>query len=351
MLHVNSMKLKKLNYILFNVIVVILFFVIVEISIVFLLSKPAYIPSSLISIFREYYMFHDREFIQYKTETAVYDSTLYYKLKPGHFRFSSREFDTDFDVNKLGVRDDEESLDCPFAILLGDSHAMGWGVEQDHTFASIIETELKFSLLNAAVSSYGTAREFKLLDQLNTRCLQYLIVQYCPNDYEENKSFSENNNQLRISSRESYDDICLAHAKSSRYYPFKHLVEISSIAGSRIRGRLKDNNIPEEVAVDEASFFMNVLAHSKSLAEQVKIILFSINSRNSEADFIEGIKKELNKEEYSTYQDRIILLDFSSSLTKNEYYILDDHLNKAGQQVVANTIMEAIQSDISKSKN
>jgi len=40
------------------------------------------------------------------------------------------EFTNEVRVNHLGVRDDEASLVAPDVIVIGDSHAMGWGVDQ-----------------------------------------------------------------------------------------------------------------------------------------------------------------------------------------------------------------------------
>ncbi|MCH2195432.1 hypothetical protein [Kordia sp.] len=54
--------------------------------------------------------------------------------------------------------------------------------------------------MNTPISTYGTAREFKLLQQVNTS-LQYIIVQYCDNDYEENQLYHQNANTLKISSK------------------------------------------------------------------------------------------------------------------------------------------------------
>ncbi len=66
---------------------------------------------------------------------------------------------------------------------------MGWGVEQDETFAQRIEETLGVRVLNIAVSSYGTAREMMMLNRVNLNSLKYLIVQYSGNDLGENLQF------------------------------------------------------------------------------------------------------------------------------------------------------------------
>src|SRR5690349_19547199 len=120
-----------------------------------MLRYPAYVPDSIVPALRDYYYNEDQPYIQYLPACAKYDSQLTYTLKPGSCRFSGREFDTTVTINSLGVRDDEQSLNAPQIFVLGDSIAMGWGVQDDETFASLVEKETGIKVLNLAVSSYG----------------------------------------------------------------------------------------------------------------------------------------------------------------------------------------------------
>ena len=53
--------------------------------------------------------------------------------------------------------------DRPISILvLGDSIAMGWGVNDYETFSYLLEKNLKMKVYNLGVSSYGTIREIKM---------------------------------------------------------------------------------------------------------------------------------------------------------------------------------------------
>jgi hypothetical protein len=87
------------------------------------------------------------------------------------------------------LRDDEESLFSPEIVVVGDSQAMGWGVSQDLTFSSLLENALGKPILNAAISSYGTARELKILERIDLSNLKFLIIQYSDNDYRENRTY------------------------------------------------------------------------------------------------------------------------------------------------------------------
>ena len=162
---------------------------------------------------------------QYEDTMAHYDSELTYILNANStFYFSNPEFRNKFTTNSLGLRDDEISLQAPEIISLGDSYAMGWGVEPDETYAQVLERGSKMKVLNAGISSYGTIREMKLLNHLDVSNAHYLIIQYDSNDYHENNTFYQNDNQLPIMSNETYECIKKDYKKKLRYYPGKHLL-------------------------------------------------------------------------------------------------------------------------------
>ena len=70
---------------------------------------------------------------------------------------------------------------------------MGWGVNDNDTFAALLEKKINRPVYNLAVSGYGTPRELirleksNLIDKIDT-----IIIQYCYNDYGENKDFRIN---------------------------------------------------------------------------------------------------------------------------------------------------------------
>src|SRR5262247_1177276 len=66
---------------------------------------------------------------RFLAECGRYDPRLTYMLRFGGCHFTNVEFDTDIKVNSFGLRDDEDSLKDPEVIVLGDSQAMGFGVE------------------------------------------------------------------------------------------------------------------------------------------------------------------------------------------------------------------------------
>ena len=135
----------------------------IEGSVELMLNNPEHVPDTMIDFWRSYYYSKDQPIVQYLPECAQYDPELTYTLRPGRCRFQSRYFNTWIEANRLGTRDDERSLSGPEVIVIGDSESMGWGVEQDELYSEIIEQESGRTVLNLAVSSYGTARELQLL--------------------------------------------------------------------------------------------------------------------------------------------------------------------------------------------
>ena len=121
------------------------------------------VPAHLGNMAVRYYDAADRAVVQGMESCAQYDSRLFYTLKPGTCVQTEREFSVAYAINSQGLRDSETALTAPRMIVIGDSFAMGWGVAQQSAFAKLVEAEWGHSVLNAGISSYGTARETSLL--------------------------------------------------------------------------------------------------------------------------------------------------------------------------------------------
>jgi hypothetical protein len=219
-----------------------------------MLRYPANVPTSILPAVRQYYNTVDQPYIQFMPDCARYDAKLTYTLKPGSCKFSAREFDTVVTVNSLGVRDDEQSLQAPAIAVLGDSVSMGWGVEDYETYASVIERETGIKVLNLAVSSYGTVREFDILNRVDASGVSTLIVQYSHNDMMENKTYIENGNHLPVMDEMAYEATRQKHLKHTRYFPAKHVILLTKrLAKTLFR------TANEQGQDDEAEYFFTVL--------------------------------------------------------------------------------------------
>lgn len=305
----------------------------------YLQSSSQDIPPGLLPLIRPIYM-SERNIIQL-SKCAQYDDQLTYTLSPGVCSFDNLEFSTEFSVNRLGLRDDEESLKSPKAIVLGDSHAMGWGISENNTFSDLVEAATDTKVLNAAISSYATARQCLLFQRLDTSDLQLLIVQYCPNDYRENALFARGN--FKPMSEKSYQEISLRMTLSEKYWPGKHIVNTARIQLlDRLHFAFKGLEAPTGPGMrapnpqEEVHAFLTALKPCLEIIGDVPILVFEIEGQaNNNTEFLDQLKSSEQR------PPNLVVLDLHDILTKDHYYILDDHLNSLGHKVIADSLLGA----------
>ncbi|HMD37517.1 MAG TPA: hypothetical protein VKH42_21225, partial [Vicinamibacterales bacterium] len=107
-----------------------------ELIFVVLLHSPRVVAAAggpMRLLVQQVYRHFNRSLIQFDARCARYDAELFYTLKPGSCSFGNLEFGNDYRINRAGLRDDDDALSAPEMIVIGDSHAMGWGVDQDES--------------------------------------------------------------------------------------------------------------------------------------------------------------------------------------------------------------------------
>ncbi|MDA1315213.1 MAG: hypothetical protein O2968_17920 [Acidobacteria bacterium] len=316
-------------------------------------------------------------------ECAEFDPRLTYRLRPGACTFSELEFSTHYKINSLGVRDDEESLDAPEIVVLGDSFAMDWGVEQDQSFPSVLEEQVGRKVLNAAVSSYATAREFGMLERTDLSHARYLIVQYASNDFEENRLYAAQGN--RIPSRDAawYSSQVEAHTRNHSFRPAKYVYEVyrawvgtplairlyrygwphprpeefpglprfrdtaaeqAQSTSSHARPRLASDSPTKPAPLRaEADAFLNVLATSPVdlSALQVIVLSFDFDHRRPRPFIAELTTAIRNSPQLQTWNN-LHLLDIMPTLGREDYLTIDSHLTPQGHAKVAESLLQLI---------
>lgn len=114
-----------------------------------------------------------------------------WSYRPGaQARHVTGEFEVAIAINPRGYRDGpwrtrEEGR--KLLLVLGDSYAFGWGVEQDQRASSLLAAALpEWDVRNAAVSGYGTDQQLLLLRELQPELRpDAVLVLFCPNDLDE----------------------------------------------------------------------------------------------------------------------------------------------------------------------
>jgi hypothetical protein len=310
-------------------------------------SITAISPRPARQLVQQIYRHFNRALIQFDPACAVYDKEVTYTLKPGTCTFGNLEFNNTYHINKLGLRDADTSLEAPEIVVLGDSHAMGWGVEQDETLAAVLKQKSGLKVLNAAISSYGTAREMTVLNRIDTSRLRVLIVQYADNDLPENRTFRDHDGHLPITPQADYQKIQRYYAAQRSYYPGKYVFRLT-MKVMRLEepepDQLKMDIVPP---TEEADLFLYVLTHAARVPlDDVLVIVFEVNQDGERRrPFIVALDEVKRREGNPRFVRRLITLDTASVLSGRDFYILDDHMKASGHRAIADTVSKLIQTD------
>jgi hypothetical protein len=337
---------RGLGIIAYNIVAAVVLF---EVTLVILLHLPRLTgaaPRPVRRFVQQVYRHFNRSLIQFDPACARYDPELTYTLRPGTCTFENIEFANTFRINHAGLRDDEASLEAPQVIVLGDSHAMGWGVEQREALPQVVARSSGLKVLNAAVSSYGTVREMKMLDRLDTSRLRVLVVQYTDNDLIENRTFRQKGGHLPIMSDAQYQNIVRHYASQRSYYPGKYLYRLF-MKVLRLEEPEPDQLSMEPTApAEEAELFINALTHAgRASLDDVQLIVFEVNEQiRPSRPFIAALDAVRRRDANPAFVRRLIALDVAPLLTPEAFYRLDDHMNARGHDVVAGALFEIIRN-------
>ncbi|AXY75434.1 hypothetical protein D3H65_16235 [Paraflavitalea soli] len=327
--------------------------VLMELCTAYLLRNPRHIPSFLKWSFAYYYDYYNCPLPQFEPKAAAYSTELFYTLKPGaHFRYFNCEFSNAYSINSKGVRDDENSLQSPGIICLGDSYAMGWGVGQQETFAQQLEQLSGMKTLNGGVSSYGTAREMAQLGQLDTSALKYLVIQYCSNDIGENQAYIGNHYVLPVSGKAYYDSVVAGQQIQRHYFPGKYSLLISqSLVKKKINGiapvfpLLFERESPFGDEVQHAAAFVDILYNTSRINfSKTKVIVTVLDSYDRlNNHFLEQVTRLASQAPYKDrFAGNLLVLNMAGILQPDDYYELDLHIRASGHKKVADGLWQMI---------
>jgi hypothetical protein len=290
----------------------------------------------LLSVARVFYANVDRDIIQLNPAAARWDPELFYTLRPGRFVFAQREFQHEYRVNRLGLRDEEAALAGPAVIAVGDSFTMGWGVAQKETYPTLVEAATGMRTLNAGVASYGTVREMLMLNRLDTSHLRYLIVQYNADDFGENEAFRRQGNRHIPRDEARWRAAVRDLAAKRRYLPGKYTWEaLRRLFPNLLHG---PRSARAATADDETSAFLNALVHAPRVdLRRVEILVWAPTGR----EFLVALRDAVARLE----THHVTVVDVPSALRpERDFWLLDDHLNASGHRIVADRLVAAIRA-------
>jgi hypothetical protein len=315
-----------------------------ELALVTMLNNPPSIDVARRAL-AAYYTDFDRAIIQFLPDCARYDAELGYTLRPGDCRFANREFDTAVRVNSLGLRDRETALRRPAIVTLGDSYTMGWGVAEEAVFPRVIEEACGTTVLNAGISSYGTAREARLLSRLDRSALEWIIIQYSDNDLRENLEFQQRGGRLVPMSEADYRGYQQAIAKRASYYPGKHLLQFIPMVGRRLGSRWAAPGAQaasQDDGPSEAHLFLHALS-TAPVPAGARVLAFELNEHTrNDGRFAAEVRSELASGNYPEPWRSMIIVEPALQLTAAHYFALDGHISEAGHRALGQAVSAAI---------
>ncbi|WP_128543389.1 GDSL-type esterase/lipase family protein [Larkinella soli] len=277
--------------------------------------------------------------IQVNPALSRYDPRLIYRLKPGQGHFRNLEFSTSLRINSRGLRDDEASLHQPELIVLGDSFSMGWGVEQEETFPQLLEHHTGRKVLNAGISSYGTAREYLLLQELDRSHCGTLVIQYCDNDLSENMVYRHTG--TLDYSRSRYQQTVRMNTVNRWLFPFKLsflvLQRLEYLIENQLASRPPGSSHSGKGVTPAGDGQNQHLDHFIPILKKIRkvyagpIVVTELSSHGIQSCLSAGLRMRLREAALSG----IYYCDLSGHLSTEDYFRIDGHLNPEGHRKVA----------------
>ncbi|MEQ8226765.1 MAG: hypothetical protein RIA64_01670 [Rhodospirillales bacterium] len=315
-------------------------FTLIELFVIAGLKAPGMLnnfPVALHEAFRRFYIRRDMYSPTLSPDCGRYDSGTFYTLKPGECLFKNREFAVKLRVNSAGLRDDENSLSRPNIIVLGDSEAMGWALDEPLTFASTLERETGLTVLNASMGSFGTARESIMLERLDRSALKAVILQYNANDYTENATFAADG-KITIRSENEYEEWRQSNEKRRRYIPFRFTYYFIKDNVRRFKN-LPTTSLSMEKELDA---FLPPFRELAGHVPGIPIFLFEMGGGNmNRKGFAEGAHSRLKTLD-PDLAARVIPVQLADGFDKSMIFDLDWHFNAKGHAVVADRLKAAL---------
>ena len=275
---------------------------------------------------RNFYQFGGiREIWQSNDECIEFDKDLVYVPKKTSCKFKNIEFNTSLTFDEYGrYSKHPKNFTNTGIVVLGDSHAMGWGVNDNDTFAALLEKKINKPVYNLAVSGYGTPRELirleksNLIDKVDT-----IIIQYCYNDYGENKDFRINEEDI---AKEKFNIV----GKSKPISFLKKLRKSFRYSLTIPIDILTDKN--QLMDFENHKNLLESKLKQSSILKDKKIIIFYVNGYDMK--FKNFPNEKSNNFKNLTYYDFDVGLEHT--------YKIDGHLSKVGHSYVADELSKIL---------
>lgn len=304
---------------------------------------------------------------QYTRAWVRHDPVLGFQLRPGlDATFRNPEeggFATDLRTNRLGLRDDDASLQRPGVLFAGDSFAFGWGVGSGETVEAVFERQSGAPCLNLGQSGYGTTQALLLLERLAGELPlkgTTVVLLMFQNDLQENVGygfgvyprFDPRSGDLTLTTpiEEARFEGWLTKVSEGRIrlgalepfhvpYLLARLTDkVSRLAGA---ARLPDPVAPPSTPAEREGLATLVLLRMRRFLAGEGSRLFAVtvpavtHYTDGEPSGVEGLVRALEGAS-------VPFLDATPLLGAEDYWLLDGHWKASGHRKVAEALVPAL---------
>jgi len=272
---------------------------------------------------RNYYNIGYRNIWQSQSECIEFSDKQIFVPKKTSCNFNNVEFKTIVSFDEFGRSSDHPINDDRNGIaVLGNSFAMGWGVNDKETFSYLLEQKINRPVYNLGVAGYGAIRslirfqEFNLLDKVNT-----VIIQYSYTDYGENVGYKKTN----IETAKKKFNLVKEGVKFSIWKKLRKSFRYSI-------------TIPKDIFTKKEST-MTFDHHNKAFIKVLKKFPF-LKDKRIIVFYVNGYQQEFNNfpSGKSEIFDNLEYIDLDIEKNSENFYLIDGHLNSIGHTRVANKL-------------
>jgi lysophospholipase L1-like esterase len=278
-------------------------------------------------------------------DCLVLSSAAYvYKAKQGSCILDNLEYRTLLTHDVGGFRNADSKAQTK-VVLIGDSHTHGVGVNDEQTFASLLERQFGHSSKNLGMGSYATKRELEALRDYSTG-EQYVVIQYSDNDV------AENRNSLRLGEEEFHEAVRSNLSSIANSYkegksrgllqPLKSLPSITFGGSLKSKQDFYSSYKLRDIG-GEAEDFAQIVSMYRWLLDRKKVIVFESSAWGiNHPGFKSSFQGALSH--FAPWLN-VTVLDMTNLLSHDDYYYFDDHLNPAGHEKIAKSLNAIIRAD------
>jgi lysophospholipase L1-like esterase len=266
--------------------------------------------------------------------------TYVYKMKPGECRSSNIEYDTVMTHDMDGFRNNPPKSHYDF-VAIGDSHTEGWGVADDATFASLLESKFHYATRNLGIGSYATLRELEVLARYGNGA-KYVLIQYCDNDFGENlAALKLGKEEFRAQVEAVWRDHISVYnqGKSRGWRKPVHDLAVMLVNGSYSSLSAWRRSGEARGMEQEALAFAGIIARYRDALDGKRLIVFELAGHgHNSTRFASTFGAELRKIEWLRFK----IVSSTAIVGFSDYYFLDGHLNPTGHHKMAAALASEI---------